>query len=133
MKSKSIWNAGPVTCGISEVVSPRAVTYSVEFHQWLRSGSFASRTLPTTCVYSFSVSRVSCHPATGIEGQRPILVAAMNLLSRGAPSLAARGPAPRPHPAPDAGTGACGLSWDDVAHTNGGLAMSESTGVFEAW
>ena len=70
MKSKSIWNAGPVGCGISEVVSPVADTYSGTFHQWLMCGSFASRILPTTCVYNCKVSRVSCQSATRIEGQR---------------------------------------------------------------
>jgi hypothetical protein len=49
-KSKSIWKAGPVACGINDVVSPRADKYSVEFHQWLVSGSLARRTLPTAWV-----------------------------------------------------------------------------------
>jgi hypothetical protein len=50
MKSKSIWKPGPVGWGIGEVVSPRAVTYSGTFHQWLIRGSLARRILPTTCV-----------------------------------------------------------------------------------
>ena len=80
MKSKSTWNAGPVGCGISEVVSPVADTYSGTFHQWLTCGSFAMRTLPTTCVYNCNVSRVSCQSATRIDGQRSGSVTAMRLL-----------------------------------------------------
>src|SRR6476659_5698818 len=55
-------------CGIKPVVRPRAETYSTTFHQWLISGVFSMRTLPTTCVISCSVSRVSTHSATGISG-----------------------------------------------------------------
>src|SRR3954454_9925203 len=126
MKSKSIWNVGPVTCGIGDVVSLRAVTYSVAFHQWLRSGSFASRTLPTTCVYSCSVSRVSCHAESGIEGQLPMLVAAMDLPLAPRPVLLlvtlGRARTLRRHLSE--ALAHAGRRWDDVAHTNGGLAMS---------
>src|SRR3954471_18840315 len=55
-------------CGIKPVVRPRADTYSTTFHQWFISGVFSMRTLPTTCVISCRVSRVSTHWATGISG-----------------------------------------------------------------
>ena len=67
MKSKSIWKARS-PCGISDVVSPRAVTYSGTFHQWFIIGVDAMRTLPTICVHSCSVSRVAPHSATGSAG-----------------------------------------------------------------
>jgi hypothetical protein len=35
--------------GIGPVLRPRAVTYSVTCHQWLRNGTSAIRTLPTIC------------------------------------------------------------------------------------
>ena len=58
MKSKSIWNARP-PYGIGEVVSPRAVTYSVTCQEWLIQGVWASRILPTICVHRCSVVQVS--------------------------------------------------------------------------
>src|ERR1700722_6642648 len=68
VKSNSISPAPPED-GISEVVSPRAVTYSVEFHQWFDRGSRASRVLPTIWVHRCTVSRVGCHGSSGREGQ----------------------------------------------------------------
>src|ERR1700722_20924538 len=68
VKSNSISPAPPED-GISEVVSPRAVTYSVEFHQWFDRGSRPSRVLPTIWVHRCTVSRVGCHCSSGREGQ----------------------------------------------------------------
>ena len=62
----------PVTGGTSDVVSPRADTYSGTFHQWFVSGVDAMRTLPTTWVHSCSVSRVALHSATGNGGHGPV-------------------------------------------------------------
>ena len=53
---------------MSDVVSPRAVTYSGTFHQWFMTGVRSMRTLPTTWVHSCSVSRVGAHSATGSDG-----------------------------------------------------------------
>src|SRR5690606_4179347 len=75
-RSRSIWNDGPVGCGIGDVVKPRDVRYMVVFHQWLACGSLARRTLPTTCVYSWSVSRVPCQSAAGIAGHRSVCAVA---------------------------------------------------------
>src|SRR3984885_4134154 len=55
--------------GISDVVSPRAVTYRLEFHQWFDRGSRPSRVLPTIWVHRCTVSRVGCHCSSGREGQ----------------------------------------------------------------
>ena len=74
-KSKSIWNARSPR-GISDVVRPRAVTYSGTFHQWFISGVDAIRTLPTICVHSCNVSRVGAHSATGSAGHASSIVMA---------------------------------------------------------
>ena len=60
---------GPVAA-IGGVPSPRAVTYRVTCQEWLSHGVSASRTLPTICVHSCSVSQVSFHAANGSSGQR---------------------------------------------------------------
>src|SRR3954451_9051892 len=70
MKSKSIWKARSPR-GINDVVSPRGVTYSVTFHQWLVIGVDSIRTLPTICVHNCKVSRVPCHSASGSAGHTP--------------------------------------------------------------
>ena len=54
---------------MGEVVSPRAVAYSVTFHQWLTSGVRAMRTLPTIWVQRCSVSHVALHADSGSSGQ----------------------------------------------------------------
>src|SRR3982750_4693178 len=61
--------------GIGSVVNPRAVRWSVTFHQWLMRGVSASRTLPTTCVHMCSVAYVSAHSASGSGGQASDCVA----------------------------------------------------------
>src|SRR5262245_16342583 len=60
MRSNSISTPRPCEC-INDVVRPRAETESGTCHQWLVIGSKASRTLPTTCVHMWKVSRVSSH------------------------------------------------------------------------
>src|SRR5579859_4324847 len=55
--------------GIVEVVSPRAVSANVTFHQSFRNGVSASFTLPTTCVHMCTVLSVACHSAYGNAGQ----------------------------------------------------------------
>src|SRR5690606_28079897 len=54
---------------MSEVVRPRADTYSATCHQWLTIGSSARRTLPTTWVHMCTVSRVSAHGDDARSGQ----------------------------------------------------------------
>src|SRR5829696_1798492 len=54
---------------MSDVVSPRAETYSGTCHQWFTAGSRARRTLPTTWVHMWRVSRVSAHVASVNSGQ----------------------------------------------------------------
>lgn len=54
---------------MSEVVRPRASTYSGTFHQWFTLGVSASRSLPTICVHRCRVSRVSSQSATSRAGQ----------------------------------------------------------------
>ena len=46
-------------------------------HQWFSGGARASLVLPTTCVHSCSVSRVSCQSATGSAGHLVSRSAAM--------------------------------------------------------
>ncbi len=62
MKSKSIWNAS-LPFGIIEVVRPRGVTNSVEFHQWFMSGVSAKRIFPTTWVHMWTAYSVSFNSA----------------------------------------------------------------------
>ena len=50
---------------MSEVVRPRASTYSGTFLQWFTLGVSASRSLPTICVHSCRVSRVSWRTLVG--------------------------------------------------------------------
>ena len=54
---------------MSEVVSPRAVTYSGTCHQWFSGGSSARRTLPTIWVHRCTASRVESQPASVRSGQ----------------------------------------------------------------
>src|SRR5258706_14787472 len=54
---------------MGEVVSPRAETYSVTFHQWLTSGVVFMRILPTICVHMCSVASVSCQSSRMSSGQ----------------------------------------------------------------
>src|SRR5260370_15669163 len=68
MKSNATWNTrGPK--GIVDVVSPRAVSAKVTFHQSLRNGVNSSLTLPTICVHICSVARLSFQSAYGNAGQ----------------------------------------------------------------
>src|SRR5262249_15342194 len=67
MKSKSIENVRS-PCGIIEVVSPRAVTYSGTCQEWFVQGVWTSRTLPTTCVQRCSVAQVSRQSSKGSGG-----------------------------------------------------------------
>src|SRR4051812_23877856 len=80
---------------MSDVVRPRALTYSGTFHQWFSLGVFASRTLPTIWVQSCRVSRVADHSATGSDGHRPADVAGpatpSSLITIGATTVARRG------------------------------------------
>src|SRR6266550_7082037 len=54
---------------MGEVVSPRAETYSVTFHQWFTSGVSFMRIFPTICSHICTVARVSCHSSRMISGQ----------------------------------------------------------------
>src|SRR5437773_7325272 len=56
---------------MSEVLRPRGVTMSVEFHQWFTSGVSARRIFPTTCVHMWTASSVSFHSAYGSAGHGP--------------------------------------------------------------
>src|SRR2546423_9330597 len=67
MKSKSIWEVR-VTYGIGDVVSPRAVTYSVTCHEWLVHGVWVRRTLPTICMNMCRVAQVSLQASSGRSG-----------------------------------------------------------------
>src|SRR4051794_35405132 len=66
---------------MDDVVSPRGDTYSVTCHQWLTIGACARRILPTTCVQSCSVSRVSIQSSTRSAGQ-PVVTVIMSTLGR---------------------------------------------------
>ncbi len=73
MKSNSISRPTP-PAGISDVVRPRAETYSTICHQWFTMGSSSRRTLPTIWVHRWKVSRVSWDSDNESTGQ---FVAAM--------------------------------------------------------
>src|SRR4051812_7728369 len=54
--------------GIGDVVSPRAVGYSVTCQEGVIHGVRARRTLPTICVHRCSVAYVSCQASSGSAG-----------------------------------------------------------------
>ena len=75
---------------MGDVVSPRAVTYSGTFHQWLTSGARLRRILPTICVHMCSVNSVSFHEAYGSSGRLSTWVVGASLIphtSRGKYSI----------------------------------------------
>src|SRR5258708_6865252 len=67
--------------GSGDVVSPRAVTYSGTFIHCGSNGLSARRSLPSTCVYMWSVSRVSRHSAYG-SGPQGLVTRAVCLARR---------------------------------------------------
>ncbi len=67
-KSNSISSPPGAAC-MSDVVSPRADTYSGTCHQWFSGGSSARRTLPTIWVHRCTASRVESQPARVRSGQ----------------------------------------------------------------
>ncbi|MCO5571888.1 hypothetical protein L7F22_025636 [Adiantum nelumboides] len=72
-RSSSISKA-PVPYGTADVVSPRGPTYSVTCHQWLSSGAWAMRILPTIWVHMCRVSRVAVQSATRRLGQLVVVL-----------------------------------------------------------
>ena len=59
--SNSTANVG--SSPIGRVVIPRPVRWKGTFHQWLRRGLYASRSLPTTWLNRCTVARLSDHSA----------------------------------------------------------------------